>query len=96
MIHRDIRSERHSLACSHGSSSLTSVLGSTDVAAQVVGFEVGDWGVVVCVLADVLVDAGLDAVGGQLLEDVVAVDGRGQSGGCDEGGGGLHDEMMLS
>jgi len=77
MVHGDISSESDSLACSDSRSGLTRVLGTAFVAAQVVGLEVDDWGVVVCVLADVLVDAGLDAVGCEALEDVVAVDGGG-------------------
>ena len=43
---------------------------TTNVAAQVVGREVCDGRVVVGVLADVLVNATLDTVGSQALEDV--------------------------
>ena len=43
---------------------------TTNVTAQVVGREVCDGRVVVGVLADVLVNATLDTVGSQALEDV--------------------------
>jgi hypothetical protein len=72
MIHCNIGSERQRGASgdSNGRGSACCRSSTPNIAAEVIGSKIGNWGVVVCVLADVLVDTTFDPVGSQSLEDV--------------------------
>jgi hypothetical protein len=95
VVDSNVGGERDTGARSHGDSGGGAGGQTTDVAAEVLGAEVGDGGVVVRVLADVLVGSALDAVGSQALEDVVAADCVAEQHRGDGGDGeGLHGERL--
>jgi hypothetical protein len=73
MIHGGVGCERHRAAGSDGLHGGAGAANAADVAAQVVGGEICDWGIVVGVWADVLVLCAFDGVGGEVLEDVWGV-----------------------
>ena len=70
MINGNVCGEGQGRACSCCNCSRSTAGTATNVASQVIGGKIRDWRVVVRVLANVLVDCALYAVGGQHLEDV--------------------------
>ena len=72
VVHSLIGSERHRGTSSHGHGGGARAGSTTNIAAEIFGAEIGDGAVVVCVLADVLVQRALGTVGCKGLEDVCA------------------------
>jgi len=93
VVDRSVELEGERAAGSDRDSLGVAASGGTDVAPQVVGVEVGDGGVVVGVLSDVLPGRVRDAVDRELLEDVMGrnlADGQRQGRGTEKRS--LHDD----
>lgn len=94
MVYRRVQSERDLTSSRDTDSRRASTAPTTDIAPQIVGCQVCDWGVVVGVLANVLEDAILGRANRQLLENVMSrhvADGQRQ--GC-QAESGLHRDGM--